>query len=934
MKAKKNLPVEEISSLSSKAKIIKTSVLENIDISRSLKVIFNLRFQTKFGQALYITANHPLFGNDNIADALPMQYLDSENWRVEIFLKEQLSKDIIYNYILKNADGSVGYDWGRDKILSFKDNKTSEIFIIDSWNHAGYFENAFYTEPFKNVLLRSENTLSQSNFPKTFTHIFKVKAPLLSKNQVVCMLGNNDVLGNWNEAAVMLMGKAPGQDYYSAKLNLSKGGFPVIYKYGVYDVEQKKFLMYENINNRVLYDMPLKNRQTIINDGFAVLPNNTWKGAGVAIPVFSLRSEASCGVGEFKDLKKLADWAKHTGLKLIQILPINDTTATHTWLDSYPYAAISAFALHPMYLHLDDMVNEENKHLLEPIKAEGKRLNALETVDYEAVNNLKWKFIRQVYPSQKHLVFSSEEYKAFFENNKHWLVPYAAFCFLRDKYNTSDFNFWRTNKTYSEKEIDVLLNDEAGKDGISIHFFVQYHLHLQLLHATTYAHANNIVIKGDIPIGIYRYGADAWQQPSLFQMEEQAGAPPDAFTATGQNWGFPTYNWPKMLEDGFAWWKQRFEQMHYYFDAFRIDHILGFFRIWSIPITETEGIMGHFDPAIPVFINEFNEKGIWFDYARYCKPFITEDVLSELFGNRKEEVKGIFLYLTYYGQYEIKPAFNNQQKVVDYFNHLRDDSQAGLQQGMLNLLSNIILFEEPDSNGQKFHFRFDMENTSSFRNLYYDTQQQLRELYTNYFFRRQDSFWEKQAMQKLPALKRVTDMLVCGEDLGLVPACVPDVMQQLGILSLEIQRMPKDAKHEFFHPDNAPYLSVVTPSTHDMSTIRAWWEEDRALTQRFFNTQLGQSGNAPYFCEDWVNRLIVLQHLHSPAMWSIFQLQDILGIDKTIRRNNPHEERINLPSNPKNYWHYRMHLTLEELIKADKYNQDLKTNIQTCGRAH
>jgi len=187
-------------------------------------------------------------------------------------------------------------------------------------------------------------------------------------------------------------------------------------------------------------------------------------------------------------------------------------------------------------------------------------------------------------------------------------------------------------------------------------------------------------------------------------------------------------------------------------------------------------------------------------------------------------------------------------------------------------------------------------------------------------------------MKKLPSLKAATNMLVCGEDLGMVPDCVPDVMKQLGILSLEIQRMPKGTSREFFHPADANYLSVVTPSTHDMSTIRGWWEENREKTQRFYNNELGQWGEAPFFCEPWINKAIVIQHLYSPAMWSIFQLQDLLGMSETIRRENPHDERINIPADPKNYWRYRMHIYLEDLIKEKDFNEELKSYVHSSGR--
>ena len=414
-------------------------------------------------------------------------------------------------------------------------------------------------------------------------------------------------------------------------------------------------------------------------------------------------------------------------------------------------------------------------------------------------------------------------------------------------------------------------------------------------------------------------------------MNEQAGAPPDDFAVKGQNWGFPTYNWEKMKEDNFKWWRRRFDQMSNYFDAFRIDHILGFFRIWSIPMNAVEGILGRFVPAIPIDISEFYSNNIWFDYDRYCKPFITDNIIQQIFNEKADEAKGQFLEFSHNGQYRLKEFVNTQAKVAQYFANEKNEDDK-IKQTLFDLISNVILLEEENSNGQKFHFRISMDETSSFLQLEYNTQQELKALYINYFYRRQDNFWKKEAMKKLPQLKRNTNMLICGEDLGMVPHCVPEVMRDLGILGLEIERMPKDPKSEFFHPKDAPYLSVVTPSTHDMSTIRGWWEEDREKTQQFYNYMLGHYGEAPYFCEGWINKEIVLQHLYSPAMWSIFQLSDLMGMDKKLRRENPHEEQINTPSDPNNYWHYRMHLNLENLIKEKEFNEEVRKYVQESGR--
>lgn len=856
-----------------------------------------------------------------------MQRLDSEFWEVTIPLTSQASRAALdYSYVLARADGSRFTDWGRDRRFVPAEYDCEELLAVDSWNYPGFVENIFYTEPFKKVFYAENFTAVKTAAPPNPTHTFRAKAPQLKKGQTLCLLGDGPALGHWNTQTPALLGRQPGQDYFSVSLDLSGHSFPLEYKFGVFDVEKNIFVRHEEGPNRVLWDQINPGRRTLLNDGFARLPVEHWRGAGVAAPVFSLRSENSFGTGEFADLKPLADWGKKTGLKLIQLLPINDTSATGTWKDSYPYAAISAFALHPLYLNLAAVANAKNRKLLNALEPERQRLNALDALDYEAVMKAKLDFLRKIFPSQKAATFRSADYKRFFAENEQWLAPYAAFCFLRDKFGAADFNQWPEHSRFEADKIAALARDN---DGVAFHYFVQYHLHLQLKDAAAHVHAAGLVLKGDLAIGVYRHGADAWQEPELYHMDMQAGAPPDAFSATGQNWGFPTYNWPRMAADGFAWWKRRFAQMANYFDAFRIDHILGFFRIWSSPAHAVEGILGYFVPALPLKPEEFAARGIVVDRQRLSKPFISDAVLEEIFGGDADFVRREFLLAGGAGGYSLKPEFATQRQVEDYFARRQENGHdSKLKTGLFDLISNVILLEA----GGELHFRFAMEQSSSFKNLPADAQGKLRELYVDYFFRRQDEFWKREAMQKLPALKRVTNMLICGEDLGLVPACVPEVMRDLGFLGLEIQRMPKALGAEFSRPADAPYLSVVTPATHDMSTIRGWWEEDPALTQKFYNHQLGVSGEAPREAEPWIVQTIVKQHLASPAMWSIFQWQDLIGMDGRLRRDNIPAERINIPAYPNFYWRYRLHLTLEKLLEADSFNLQLRQMLAEAGR--
>lgn len=921
------LAVPQSVEVASSITVAKTSAKE-IEV----KVSFSIRFSTTPGQRLSVIllkdGNHPCH--------YPLDFLDEATWGARIPVSFTEGTRVAYHYLLTQPDGSTKEDWpGTEKSIRYDEVVgKSEISIIDAWNHPGFIENVFFTEPFQKVLLRPDWDAPPVDVETNAnTHLFKVKAPLLEKGHCLGLIGSPDLLGNWAQAR--LMSRYEGLSYFELSIDLSVlNGTTFEYKYCVCDTATGAVVRFEDGANRLLSPKPTS--LTIVNDGFANFPSNTWRGTGTAIPVFSLKSEQSFGVGEFADIALLVDWCKKTGLKMIQILPINDTMSTGTWVDSYPYAAISAFALHPLYLNVPALAKEaEDFDSLSGYRPRKEQLNALPEVDYEKTLALKIEITKHFFGLHGEKTFATEPFQEFLRENLHWLLPYSVFCYGREQYGHTRFSEWPTLSTFDLEEAKNLANQKSETgSAIRYHYYLQYHLHLQLKAACRYAHENGVILKGDIPIGINRHGADAWQRPELFNLGVQAGAPPDGFAVKGQNWGFPTYNWEKMKEDGFGWWKLRFEQMAGYFDAFRIDHILGFFRIWSIPLDSVEGIMGHFVPAIPVHLDELRSHGVWHDAARFTQPFITEKILWDLFGYDNVFVKERFLDKQYEGRYAFKETYDNQRKIERELSAWNDDPfTRKMRHGLYDLLCNVILFDAEGSNGNAFHFRFAMTDTYSFKQLDPHTQAVLEALYVDYYFKRQDAFWMKEAMQKLPALKMSTNMLICGEDLGLVPGCVPETMQENGLLSLEIQRMPKDPRKTFFHPNDAPYLSVVTPSTHDMSTLRAWWEEDRDTTQRFYNQELGQLGQAPYFCEPWINRQILLQHLYSPSIWCVFQLQDILGMDGNIRRRNPNDERINLPSNPKNYWRYRMHLTLEELNALTEFNTDFATMISESGRA-
>ncbi len=592
-------------------------------------------------------------------------------------------------------------------------------------------------------------------------------------------------------------------------------------------------------------------------------PGRQWKAAGTAVPVFSLRSESGFGIGEFNDLKLLADWAAGTGQKIIQILPVNDTTMTGTWEDSYPYNANSSFALHPQYIHLPDAGVEEDDEYRQ-MKA---GLNALPHVDYEKVNEEKRRLLYKAYGKTGTKVCRTKSYRSFVESNEEWLLPYAAFCTLRDRFGTADFRKWKHGaaedySVYDEMKIRKYLKGHEKEAGY--HMFVQYHLHLQLSEARDYARSKGVVFKGDLPIGVSRTSADAWVNGRLFNMDSQAGAPPDAFSADGQNWGFPTYDWDGMSKDGYAWWKARLKKMSRYFDVFRIDHILGFFRIWEIPLPEKSGLMGHFNPALPYSEAELSSMGF--------------DVRA----------KG-------------------------------SDSK------------DVLFVEDPHRKGL-WHPRIAAHSTSAYSALDDFMKQVFNRLYDDFFYHRHNAFWKESAMRKLSSLLSATGMLACGEDLGMIPGCVAEVMDEYSILSLEIQRMPKSMDSRFADPSRYPYYSVCTTSTHDMNPLRAWWEEDRRVADDYWHLVMHRGGEAPRSCEPWICREIVQKHLESSSMLAIFPLQDWLAMDDELRSPEPSGERINIPAVPRHYWKYRLHVTLEHLLSCDRFNSGLKAMITDAGR--
>ena len=786
-----------------------------------------------------------------------MSTLDGCHWMCELSKSVKTKTHIDYFYCVMRGDEQTRCEWLTEPHrLEFVATKGARYTVYDHWidiPEDSYLYSSAFTEC---VAARKRKMSEESAYAKTVR--LKVRAPQLRWNERLAIIGGSDALGNWEALRALTMAEHESNEWV---ITLDADTLPdtIEFKFVSLDEEIDVTPLWETGMNRTMTIPKLEEGEVIVYElSQAFFPVYPWKGAGTVIPIFSLRSEGSFGVGDFGDLQKMIDWCAKTRQRVLQVLPINDTNMTYTWQDSYPYNSISIYALHPQYTdfrQLPPLKDKERKAYYEALQ---KELNALPQIDYERMNNAKLAYLRELFAQEGSKMMKTEAFKTFFEQNKDWLVPYAAFCHYRDMYGTASFTEWPDHKTFTEKERESMskTTTKIYKE-VAFWYFVQFNLDQQMRAAHAYARKQRVILKGDIPIGISRDGVEAWVEPKYFNLNGQAGAPPDAFSADGQNWGFPTYNWDVMLADGCQWWVRRFRKMAEYFDAYRIDHVLGFFRIWEIPMPHKSGLMGQFSPALGMSVEEIAAYGVEFN-------------------------EGLFL--------------------VD---HKRSD---------------------------RWHPRIAVQYQEAYAQLSEDQKYHFNQLYNDYFYRRNNQFWYTEAMKKLPKLTQATRMLVCAEDLGMVPDCVPWVMNELRILSLEIQSMPKDPTTRFGHLSRNPYRSVDTISTHDMATLRQWWDEDEERTQNYFNTMLYRGGPAPHPLPDWLAKDIVSRHLTSPSMLCLISFQDWLSIDEKLRLPDANAERINIPANPRHYWRYRMHLTIEQLLAADELNEEISTLIIQSGR--
>lgn len=887
-----------------------------------MKIFFNIQYATTFGEILRLNV---VGKGKDIEKVYSMNTYDGKSWHCEITAENGMSQ-MEYYYSVENGDSEVRHEWTTvSHRLELNAKRAMTYFVNDRWNDIPY-DSYLYSSAFTDCVNRRHREPAKgSDYNQTLRLI--VRAPQLRSGSRLALVGEDKALGRWNPDDAISMVEHNYNEWV-ADINVKEmKKEETEFKFIAFN--DKGGVDWETGMNRQLHAPTINDGEVVVTEldqAFFELCDE--KLAGTLIPVFSLRSKGSFGVGDFGDLKMMIDWVAETNQRVLQVLPINDTTSTHTWTDSYPYSAISIFALHPQFADFRQLPEIKDKKKAREMEALRKELNEMKQIDYERVNNTKTDYLRIIFKQEGEAVMKGEDFKMFVKENEHWLVPYAQYCHLRDSFGNVDFSSWKGHEQWHEADRKKLTDPKSKEYAdVAFYYYVQFVLDRQMRAAHEYAMARGVILKGDIPIGVDRNGCDVWHEPQYFNLNSQAGAPPDAFSINGQNWGFPTYNWQRMIDDGCEWWIRRFQNMAKYFDAYRIDHVLGFFRIWAIPTTCVHGLLGQFAPSLGMTREEIEGYGLHFQEELFTTPFIARWVVDRVFGIHADEVVEKYLDHKHDDIFALKPEYDTERKIEAVFKGKDSMDDVWVRDGLYALVSDV-LFVRDDNDPNKFHPRITAQLNFMYEALYDSDKEKFNRLYNDYYYRRNNNFWYNEAMKKLPVLVQATRMLVCAEDLGMVPDCVAWVMDQLRILSLELQQMPKDPKVKFGILSRNPYRSVCTLSTHDMPTLRQWWDEDYERTQVYYSSMLYRGGAAPHPLPGWLARDIIANQLTCPSMLCILSLQDWFALDEKLRLPDADAERINIPANPRHYWRYRMHINIEDLIADKEYNDAIKELVK------
>lgn len=859
--------------------------------------------------------------------SFPLDYIGEGLWQATLHLPSFPSPiPYIYSYRLTDASGRVLREEGYPPHRLLLPAGDDALFVCDHWRDrpedAPAFSAAFCD------ILGQQQAEGEDTAQRGIT--FSVHAPALHEGEQILLSGACEELGHWDTERALPL-QYYGQGRWSLTLSHLSASH-IQYKYLLRGKETGSIQWEEGANRQAQLPAPSAYPYSYVQDSFLRLPAHSIRTAGLVAPLFALRSDSDWGIGDFGALRETIDFAAASGMHAVQLLPINDTTSTRDTADSYPYNAISVDALHPIYIDLNALTSLPEAEQA-TFLSEANALRALPAVDYPKVLALKERYLRRSFELSGKEMLCSEAFHRFYQAAASWLRPYALYCVLRDHFGTGVPTQWAGWEVYDADKATAYLDDPAHAEAVSYYYWLQFILDGQMQEVRSYAEARGIFLKGDLPIGVAPHSVDVWRAPHLFHTEQSAGAPPDDFAADGQNWGFPTYDWTAMQAEDFRWWRQRFEQQARYFHAFRIDHILGFFRIWEVPRTQHSGLLGHFHPALPYTLEEWQELlQCPFPIELLTAPLVHEDVLTELLGDSFDDLLDLGMLRSTALPQLYQLTYTEQ---ADYDS---DSLQCTLGSEVASILQGLCtetaLIADPYKSGH-YHPRIALERSRLFAHLPEAVQARWRAVSDDYYYVRHNELFRTTALLRLGALTRHTRLLLCAEDLGMIPASVPAVLDELQVLSLELERMPKTfTPTGWARPEAFPSRSVATTSTHDMPSLRGWWHSLSADEQaRYCREELLLPPTAEAPDEATIYRHIIEAHLASPAVAVLLPLADWMSLDSRLWLTTPEAEQINRPEDPHHYWSYRFPRSLKALQEiAPEWRTHLKQLITLSQR--
>jgi 4-alpha-glucanotransferase len=630
------------------------------------------------------------------------------------------------------------------------------------------------------------------------------------------------------------------------------------------------------------------------------------KYTGTAIPLGAIKTKKSVGCGEFQDLIPFADLCKKSGIKIIQLLPVNDTGT-----ESSPYSALSAFALHPLYVTLEKLTEDEA--IVAKIKKLRKKYKDFQRFPYKDLRQDKLALLREIFASKKDEIAASGEISAWLSENP-WVKEYAVFMNLKDDNNEASYKQWPEHKDVDAKKIQELWDCKETKEKHLFFVWLQYNLDKQFAEAAAYVRSLGIMLKGDIPIMMNEDSTDAWANKDFFNDSLRAGSPVDNENPTGQNWGFPTYNWKNLEKADYSWWKNRLICASKYYDMYRIDHVLGFFRIWAIPHGECTAVLGHTEPFEPITKDELYGLGFNDDRIKWLlKPHVETRTIEEVNNNDYLGTHGLLhKIMDRIGNEELwlfKDSIKTDQDIWDC-----DIDSYYVKERLTQKWRDRMLIEVEGG----YYPIWTYTKTTAWESLNNEEKFRFSELLAKKN-EKMDKLWESQARTVLGELTGATKMIACAEDLGANIECLPSVLGDLDIRSLCVVRWKRDwekPSQPYYAFESYPEKSVATASVHDSSTLRLWWttEGDANDFRNAFPPENPNIRVGEYNPE--TAKYLLKKIATANSMYVINPIQDFLGLDSKYYAENMDNERVNVPGSVNAFnWTYRLPVNVEDLLK-------------------